>query len=131
MAGKKLVVFAIYFVPSNVERAINSLINANINAADISVWFSQSLTSREFMDAASYDSQHPPAASSSYLKELGVPASEFYRYEDFIQKGGILLAVRCPAPEESDRARRIMKGCQSNDVSSTSENLANSTDAWR
>ena len=125
MVGKKLVVFAIYSDSSNVEHAINSLINANINAADISVWFSQSLTSREL------DSRQPPAEPALYLKDLGIPTSEFNRYEDFIQKGGILLSVRCTTPEESDRARRIMKGSHSTDVSSTSERPRNSTGAWR
>jgi hypothetical protein len=125
MAGK-LVVFAIYSTARNVEHAINSLISANINAADISVWFSRSLTSREFVGGASYESR---PSVEAYLKNMGIPIWEVDRYENVIQKGGILLAVRCSTPEESDRARHIMKGSHGGDVSSTSKYCANSTDA--
>ena len=125
MAGK-LVVFAIYSTAANAEHAINSLISADINAADISVWFSRSLTSCECVGDVTYDSR-PSAAE--YLKNMGIPTSEFDRYENVIQKGGILLAVRCSTPEESDRARHIMKGSHGGDVSSTSKYCANSTDA--
>ena len=125
MAGK-LAVFAIYSTAADVEHAINSLISADINAADISVWFSRSLTSREFVGNATYDSR-PSAAA--YLKDMGIPTCKFDRYENVIQKGGILLAVRCSTPEESDRARHIMKGSHGGDVSSTSKYCANSTEA--
>jgi hypothetical protein len=63
------------------------------------------------------------------VKNLGIPTCEFDRYENVIKRGGILLAVRCSTPEESDRARHIMKGSQGGDVSSTSKNCANSTGA--
>ena len=125
MAGK-LVVFAIYSTTAGVEHAINSLISAEINAADISVWFSPSVTSPQFVGDASYES--PPSAAA-YLKDMGVPTCEFDRYENVIQKGGILLAVRCSTPEESDRARHIMKGSHGGDVASTSKYCANSTEA--
>lgn len=60
MAGE-IVVFAIYPFARNVERAINSLTSANIDAADIS---------------GSNGSRSSPTAPSSYLKDMGVlPAS--------------------------------------------------------
>ena len=64
MVSKKLVVFAIYSASSNVEHAIKSLINANINAADISVWFSQSLTSRELDSYSACRLETKPTISS-------------------------------------------------------------------
>jgi hypothetical protein len=77
---------------------------------------------------ASYQSR--PSAEA-YLKNMGIPTCEFDRYENATQNGGILLAVRCSTPEESDRARHIMKASHGGDVSSTSKYCLSSTDASR
>src|ERR1700747_500474 len=52
---------------------------------------------------------------------LGIPEYEAKRYEGRIQKGGILLSVRCDTSDEIKRAKEIMKNTGAEDISSTGE----------
>jgi hypothetical protein len=129
MAGE-IVVFAICSSARTVERAITALISANIDAANISVWFPQSLTFDAFLSDGGNGSRPSPTAPS-YFKGMCVPTCEFDLYEYCSHKGEILLAIRCSTSEESARARRIMKGSRGDDISSISKHCAVSTEASR
>ena len=52
---------------------------------------------------------------------MGIPEFEAKRYEDRLQKGGILLSVHCDTAEEIKRAKEVLKVTGGEDVSSTGE----------
>ena len=127
MTIKKLFVFAIYSSPFNADHAINSLLNSDFDPRSISIWFAQPLNSTKITAIAPNTA---PQSHTPDLVEAGIPAFESKRYEEFIRKGGILVALRCTSSEECERARRIMKGSHADDVSSTREFSAVPADTW-
>jgi hypothetical protein len=52
---------------------------------------------------------------------MGIPEFEAKRYEDRLQKGGILLSVHCDTAEEIKRAKEVVERTGGEDVSSTGE----------
>jgi hypothetical protein len=52
---------------------------------------------------------------------MGLPEFEAKRYQDRLQKGGILLSVHCDTSEEIKRAKEVFKRTGGEDVSSTGE----------
>jgi len=127
MTVKKLFVFAIYSSPLKVEHAINSLLNSDFDPQSMSIWFAQPLNSAKIAAVAPNTA---PKSHAPDLVEAGIPAFESKRYEEFIRKGGILVALRCSSSEECERARRIMKGSHADDVSSAREFSAVSAEIW-
>lgn len=55
------------------------------------------------------------------LVGLGIPEYEAKTYERRLQKGGILLSIRCDTSDEVSRAKDLMKGTGAQDISSTGE----------
>ena len=62
---------------------------------------------------------------------MGIPEYEAKRYEGRLHKGGILLSVHCDTSEEITRAKRVLKSTGAEDISSTGEASADSTDSNR
>jgi hypothetical protein len=52
---------------------------------------------------------------------MGIPEFEAKRYEDRLQKGGILLSVHCDTAEEIKRAKGVVERTGGEDVSSAGE----------
>jgi hypothetical protein len=59
---------------------------------------------------------------------LGIPEYEAKRYEGRLQKGGILLSVHCDTSNEITNAKGILKTTNAEDISSTSESSAGSSE---
>ncbi len=62
------------------------------------------------------------------LVGMGIPEYEAKRYEGRLQKGGILLSVHCRTSEDISRAKAVMERTGAEDISSTSESSADSSD---
>jgi hypothetical protein len=62
---------------------------------------------------------------------LGIPEFEAKRYEARLQKGGILLSVHCDTSEEIKRAKEIFDRTGAEDVSSTGESSAATSESKR
>jgi len=54
----------------------------------------------------------------------GIPEYEAKRYEERLQKGGILISVHCDTSQEIERARIVLQRTGAEDVSTTSESSA-------
>jgi hypothetical protein len=65
------------------------------------------------------------------LVGLGIPEFEAKRYEARLQKGGILLSVHCNTSEEIKRAKEIFDRTGAEDVSSTGESSADTSESKR
>ena len=52
---------------------------------------------------------------------MGIPEFEAKRYEERLQKGGILLSVHCSTSDEVKRAKEVVERSGAEDVSSTGE----------
>jgi hypothetical protein len=60
-------------------------------------------------------------AFTGMLISMGIPELEAKRYEDRLQRGGILLSVHCDTAEEIKRAKEVVTRTGGEDVSSTGE----------
>jgi hypothetical protein len=58
-------------------------------------------------------------AFTGMLISMGIPEFEAKRYEDRLQRGGILLSVHCDTAEEIRRAKEVVERTGGEDVSST------------
>jgi len=54
----------------------------------------------------------------------GIPEYEAKRYEERLQKGGILISVHCDTSQEIERAKIVLQRTGAEDVSTTSESSA-------
>ena len=52
---------------------------------------------------------------------MGLPEFEAKRYESKVKEGGVLVSVHADDPEHADRAEKILKECNAEDISSASE----------
>jgi hypothetical protein len=55
------------------------------------------------------------------LVGMGIPEYEAKRYEGRVKEGGVLLSVHAASPEQTSRAKAILKNTGAEDISSSSE----------
>jgi hypothetical protein len=59
------------------------------------------------------------------LVGMGIPEYEAKRYEGRVKSGGVLLSVHCDTSDEIDRAEKILKATDAEDISSAGESTHN------
>ena len=62
---------------------------------------------------------------------MGIPEFEAKRYEDRLQKGGILLSVHCDTSDEINRAKKVLKTTGAEDIASTGESSVDAKEVDR
>ena len=62
---------------------------------------------------------------------IGIPEYEAKRYEGRLEKGGVLLSVHCDSSDEVSRAKDILQRTGAEDIASTSEAAADSSNVRR
>jgi len=58
---------------------------------------------------------------------MGLPEFEARRYESKVKEGNILVSIHADDSQKADRAKEILKECNAEDISSTSESSVSGT----
>jgi hypothetical protein len=61
---------------------------------------------------------------SGALVDWGIPEHEAKSYQDLIQDGGTLLAVRCESPAQAKRAKQVLNSSGADHVAASQESRA-------
>jgi len=124
-------VVGIYVTRKSAEIGIDSLREAGFPNTDISLLLPENLGSKEWFTLKT--TKAPEGATTGAgsgaviggaLVGSGIPEYEAKRYEERLQKGGILISVHCDTSQEIERARIVLQRTGAEDVSTTSESSA-------
>jgi len=124
-------VVGIYATRKSAEIGIDSLREAGSPNTDISLLLPENLGSKEWFTLKT--TKAPEGATTGAgsgaviggaLVGSGIPEYEAKRYEERLQKGGILISVHCDTSQEIERAKIVLQRTGAEDVSTTSESSA-------
>ena len=124
-------VVGIYATRKSAEIGIDSLREAGFPNTDISLLLPENLGSKEWFTLKTTNAPEGAttgagsgAVIGGALVGSGIPEYEATRYEERLQKGGILISVHCDTSQEIERAKIVLQRTGAEDVSTTSESSA-------